>query len=63
MIPKTDKFLSLIKRLSEGRVPRINNGCGKKLYENEDGDVNCGSYMSGGIMLCPNCSSKTGGTK
>ena len=32
-------------------------GCGKLLYENNEGKVICGSYMSGGVMICKNCSS------
>ncbi len=34
-------------------------GCNKVLYENDEGEVHCGSYMSGGIMLCLECQGKT----
>lgn len=33
-------------------------GCNKVLYENYEGEVHCGSYMSGGIMLCMECQNK-----
>jgi len=34
-------------------------GCNKVLYENNEGKVCCGNYMSGGIMLCLECQGKT----
>ncbi len=33
-------------------------GCNKALYENDEGKVCCGTYLSGGIMLCLECQNR-----
>lgn len=37
---------------------KFNPGCWKILYKNDEGDVRCGSYLSGGFMLCNKCKDK-----